>query len=300
MKGETMRFRVLKVLLAVSMIAQAAPGQTIEERVTRVEAQVAELWALSDLQAERRSGVPVELVGNEHVRWGYPGGDCTVLVNDYFITCHDDAKRIPAWVTFHLTDVDLLGETERSDDFRTDPELPEGARAELADYAGSGYDRGHMAPAAAFKRSEEAMSQTFVLSNMAPQTPSLNRQMWRMIEEDVRELARAAGSIWVFTGSLFLDEDGLPAEPITFIGANEVAVPTHFYKVILSESAAGEFEMFGFVMANQLDRLSGEPSDYVVSVDSVEVFSGLDFFSVLPDSVEVLLEAQTVATWPIG
>ena len=63
MKGETMRFRVLKVLLAVSMIAQAAPGQTIEERVTRVEAQVAELWALSDLQAERRSGVPVELVG---------------------------------------------------------------------------------------------------------------------------------------------------------------------------------------------------------------------------------------------
>jgi len=161
-----------------------------------------------------------------------------VLVTEYFVTCHQDEYRIPEWVAYRLTADDMTGEAERSDDFRADPDLPEGDRAELADYAGSGYDRGHMAPAAAFKRSDAAMSQTFVLSNMAPQTPALNRQMWRLLEEDVRGLASQAANTWVFTGSLFVDENGAMIEPTTFVGENRVAVPTHFYKVILAEVAS--------------------------------------------------------------
>jgi DNA/RNA endonuclease G (NUC1) len=78
-------------------------AQTLEGRVASLEAQAAELWLLHDHAYERSSMVPAELVGNEHMRWGYPGGECTVLVNDYFITCHDNAKRIPEWVTYHLT-----------------------------------------------------------------------------------------------------------------------------------------------------------------------------------------------------
>ena len=229
---------------------------------------------------------------------GLPGWRLHVLVNDYFITCHDDAKRIPAWVTFHLTDVNLSGETERSDDFRTDPNLPKEARAELTDYLNSGYDRGHMAPAAAFKRSEAAMSQTFLLSNMAPQTASLNRDLWRLLEEDVRELASAVGSIWVFTGSLFLDENGSHIEPATFIGTNQVAVPTHFYKVMFAANDGADFEMFAFVAANQTEALEGAPAEYLVSVDLVEALSGLDFFTALADSVEAVLEAEIGAGGP--
>ena len=284
----------------IMMLTPPLATQTIEERVASLESQVAELWQLHDLNGAPATGVPAELVGNEHMRWGFPGGDCEVLINEYFITCHDNADRVPAWVTYQLSSENLAGEAQRSDDFRPDPRLPAGQRAELPDYVGSGYDRGHMAPAAAFKRSEDAMTATFVLSNMAPQTPSLNRQIWRMLEQDVRELAIVVGSIWVFTGSLFLDDDGVPTAPATFIGENQVAVPTHFYKLILSEAAAGVFEMYGFVMANQAERLSGAPSDYLVSVDSVEVISGLDFFSALPDSLEVLLEQQTAINWPTG
>ncbi len=280
--------------------------------------QVAELWQFHDLQGAPGTGVLAELVGNEHLRWGFPGGDCVVLINEYFITCHDNDHRVPEWVGYRLTSEMLLGNAQRSDDFRADARLPAGQRAELVDYVDSGYDRGHMAPAAAFRRSEEAMSQTFLLSNMTPQTPSLNRQMWRLLEEDVRELARAAGSTWVFTGSLFLDETGALTEPSTFIGANRVAVPTHFYKAMLALSpafsanaayagntgsagnAAGSLTLFALLMPNQTDPLDGAPADYLVSVDLVEALSGLDFFSALPDALEESLEEKTAATWPVS
>ena len=304
-----MRIRSLFLTCALFLGAQTTVAQTLEERVTLLESQVAELWRVHKAEACGDARVPAELVGNEHLRWGYPGGDCAVLVNDHFITCHDNAKRIPEWVAYHLTAENLTGETERSDDFRTNPNLPEGSRSELSDYLNSGYDRGHMAPAAAFKRSDSAMSQTFLLSNMAPQTPSLNRQMWRMLEDDVRELASGMGRIWVFTGSLFLGADGSPPRDTTFIGASRVAVPTHFYKVILADAATsaaltayaapseGSPEAFAFVMANQNEPLVGEPEHYMVSVDLVEALSGLNFFSALSETVEEELEEKTAAYW---
>ena len=176
--------------------------------MARFPTREAELWVLHDHQYGLGFTVPAALVGNEHLQGGYPGGDCVVLINDWFITCHDNVHRVPEWVSYHLTAESLSGDAERRDDFRPDPDLSELHRAELDDYVGSGYDRGHMAPAAAFRRSEEAMSETFKLSNMAPQTPTLNRVMWRLLEDDVRELAGLAGSIWVFTGSLIVDEAG--------------------------------------------------------------------------------------------
>jgi endonuclease G, mitochondrial len=150
------------------------------------------------------------------------------------------------------------------------------------------------------------MSQTFLLSNMAPQTPSLNRQMWRMLEDDARELASVMGSVWVFTGSLFMGADGSQAGDTTFIGANRVAVPTHFYKVILADAEAsaahaapsdGFLEAFAFVMANQIEPLIGKPEDFLVSVDLVEALSGLDLFSALSETVEEPLEQQTATHW---
>ena len=108
-----------------------------------------------------------------------------------------------------------------------DAELPTGERSELADYRGSGYDRGHMAPAEDFDRSREAMSTSFLLSNMAPQVPGMNRGRWAQREAAVRELA-AECDLWVFTGPLFVEND-----PVEEIGASGVFVPTHFYKAVL-------------------------------------------------------------------
>jgi endonuclease G len=171
-------------------------------------------------------------------------------------------------------------------------------RAELVDYRNSGYDRGHMAPAGDFKRSREAMSETFLLSNMTPQRPSLNRGMWERLEEQVRSLARSHGSIWVVVGTLFLDSAGQATEPETFIGPNSVAVPTHFYKAILCAHPDSTYEMFGFMMENCLNPLTGQPRDYVISVRNIEDLTGLDFFNYLPDTIEDSLESNVNTRWP--
>ena len=113
--------------------------------------------------------------------YGIAGKRGTILDKKYFVINHNDAWKIPYWVAYYLTSHDLQGTTKRQSSFNPDPELPSryeaplGLRAELADYNHSGYDRGHMAPAADFKRSKDAMTATFVLSNMSPQISSLNR-----------------------------------------------------------------------------------------------------------------------------
>ena len=279
--------------------AQASTVQSVEQRVARLERQVVELRTIHDLPAAGPVELPAELVGNEHVKWGYPGGTCVFLVREHYVVCHDGDKRIPEWVTYHLTAENLTGDVARTDNFRADPDLVPDERAEPNDYKNSGYDRGHMAPAAAFKRSETAMSQTFLMSNMTPQRPSLNRRIWRQLEDQVRSLAQTHGSIWVFTGSLFLDDTGNPIQPTGFIGANRVAVPTHFYKVILCEHDAGAIELFAFIVPNQLQPISGSPGAFLVSVDSVEAVSRLDFFTALPDADEDRLEATVATTWPL-
>jgi len=309
-----MSLRILVLASALSQAAHVTLAQSPEQRLGMLEARVSELCQFHYRDRRPHGFVPADVVGNEHLRWGFPGGDCDVLLGDYFITCHDRSNRIPQWVTYRLDSVSVAGEAERTDDFRADPYLPDYQRAELRDYEASGYDRGHMAPAAAFRRSEAAMSETFKLSNMAPQTPALNRQMWRMLEEDIRELALRAASIWAYTGSLFLDENGSITEPTIFIGENRVAVPTHFYKVMLAETAAcgptptppsytapqsSRLLMFGFVMRNQTDPLEGEAGDYAVSVDLVETLTRLDFFSALPDSLEDVLEETAAEYWPL-
>ncbi len=283
----------------VPLRSTEAQTVTLEERVALLERLVGELRAVHGLPAERVEELPEILRENEHVRWGYPGGDCTILVKEHYVICYDDANRVPDWVTYHLTRQNLAGEIPRTDDFRADPNLPSGERAELADYRHSGYDRGHMAPAAAFKRSATAMSETFLLSNMSPQRPNLNRHIWRRLEQDVRSLASAHGSIWVFTGTLYLDQTRNPIDPIAFIGRSRVAVPTHFYKVILCEHTTGTVELFAFLMENRLQPLTGQPQDYLVSVDEVENMSGLDFFTLLPSGDEEQLEEMIATNWPI-
>jgi len=138
--------------------------------------------------------MPAALEGNENMLFGFPGGQGIALTKKHFVILYDTTTLVPEWVAYHLTAENVQGSANRQDDFRPDPDLPEGKRSELSDYKNSGYDRGHLAPAADFKRSEEAMSETFFLSNMAPQRPNLNRMSWSHLEEEVRTLAKKHGA----------------------------------------------------------------------------------------------------------
>ena len=295
------RFLILALLavwFTVPFVLVVGQQPTVEQRLERLEQKIDQL--------SRRLGINLEepadlsgLSGNEHLRFGNPGCDGNLLVKPQYVICHRNDWKIPKWVTYHLSAENLQGNAARSDDFRPDPELPEGQRSELADYRNSGFDRGHMAPAADFKRSKVAMSETFLLSNMTPQTPNLNRRMWANLEDQVRSLANTHGSIWIFTGSLFLDAEEKPVQPARHIGPNQVAVPTHFYKAILCDHGGGNFEMFAFILPNQRPVLSGTPRDYIVTVDKVQQLSHLDFFAGLPDEQEKRLETTKATNWPV-
>ncbi len=244
-----------------------------------------------------------------------PTEDSLLLPKTFFTICYHTKWRIARWVAYFLTAPDLEGDVDRTEDFREDEAIrKEADRSRLSDYAGSGYHRGHMAPAAAFDRSERAMSTTFLLSNMAPQTASLNSGKWRSLESRVRKVINAHRGVWIVTGNLFakadrsrglrnrafetIDPFGLPKnDKRHWLGNGRVAVPTHSFKAVLVARDSGKFAAYGFIMPNQRTRLAGKVRDYQVPVDEMERLTGIDVFSVLDDVLEARLEADAMA-WP--
>lgn len=196
-----------------------------------------------------------------------------------FTLCYDEKHEQADWVAYELTADETARAFERSNKFSPDPDVVTGS-ADNADYKGSGYDRGHLAPAADMSWSFETMQESFYYSNMSPQVPSFNRGIWKRLEEKVRDWARSNRSIYVVTGPVL--EEGLP-----FIGHDRVSVPRFYYKVLLDYSSP-DIKGIGFVLPNEGSKLP--LSSFAVSIDEVERITHLDFFPSLPDDEEAKIE----------
>ncbi|MFM7015135.1 MAG: DNA/RNA non-specific endonuclease [Bacteroidota bacterium] len=191
-----------------------------------------------------------------------------------------------AWVAYELTSEETNKQFERSNKFFTDPDVKTGSASDV-DYKGSGYDRGHLAPAADMSFSEETMLESFYYSNMSPQVPAFNRGIWKRLEEKVRDWAVLYQSIYVVTGPV-LSEGNI-------IATNGVAVPNYFYKVILDYHSS-HLQAIGFIMRNE--GAAGDLKTYAVTVDSVENLTGIDFFPRLPNNIEKSIEGRAcLACW---
>lgn len=198
---------------------------------------------------------------------------------------YDEEHEQAGWVEYRLTAEMTHGSWKRCDHFRIDPMIPTGS-AEPGDYKGSGYDKGHLAPAADMAWDSTAMCESFLMSNMSPQTPSFNRGIWKRLEDQVRAWAEESDTLWIVTGPVL--KDSLPT-----IRANHVSVPEYFYKIVI-DIKDPDVRGIGFVIPN---KGSKEVLDnFMVTIDSVEVLTGLDFFSALPDSLEQLIEASVTFT----
>ena len=198
--------------------------------------------------------------------------------------------RIPNWVAWELTAAETQGTEPRASGFRPDPDV-RGTQADDDDYRGSGWDRGHMAPAADMKWSRQAMRESFYLSNVCPQNQNNNRGDWKELEEKTRELAQRYGKVWIAAGPI------VGKAQHGRIGQNRVTVPDMFYKVLLIRHN-GKYEGIGFVFKNEAG--SRHLGAYARTIDEVEMLSGIDFFPALPDSIEREVEqAMNLSTWKI-
>jgi DNA/RNA endonuclease G (NUC1) len=186
------------------------------------------------------------------------------------------------WVAYVLKNRNNSTSYSRTNDFREDP-LVETETANIFDYEGSVYDRGHLTPAADLDYSYESMSSSFYFSNISPQLPYFNRQTWRKVEKEIREYLFQKDSIYVYTGSI------IPRGYQT-IGKNNVSVPTAFYKILLGFKN-GEVKAIGILMPHNEERMN--INRHWVSVDSIEKVSGIDFFSDYRDDIENSLESNS-------
>ncbi len=205
-------------------------------------------------------------------RFGLPG--CTgpeleLADRAFFVLCYDAARKVPLWTGYELKRENLNGEAMRPHRFSPDTSLA-GPIARDADYRGSGYSRGHLVPAEDLAWSDVSIRATFLLSNAVPQRQSVNAGKWRQLEGAVRRLAAASDAVYVFSGPIF---EG--AETV-YIGEGRVAVPTHFYKVVLA-LAGGRTSMFAAILPN---AVTGEAplSAFATTVQEVEHRTGLEFF----------------------
>ena len=219
----------------------------------------------------------------EHTRYGLPSSGPTLLCRTGYALAYNSQRKVPDWVAYHISRQKLAsGKFPRSNDFRADADLPHNLHAELADYRGSGYDRGHMAPAAVMKWSRQAMSESFLLSNIAPQVgPGFNRGIWRVLEKRIRQWGNQRGSLYVITGPAYIGDS--PKN----LGKSGVAVPSHFYKIAFDPVRV---EAIAFLLPNK--RLSSRDLPlYITSIDKIEKTTGLDFLQELNESVEDLVES---------
>ena len=192
--------------------------------------------------------------------------------------------NIPNWVAYELTADEVNNTvTGRSNKFRADPDVENSPTTN--DYKNSGYDRGHMAPSADMRWSEQAMKECFYMTNMCPQLHDLNGFDWAYLEDKVRELALKYNSLYVCCGPIVDDTT-------KYIGTTrKILVPQRFYKVLLVHNN-NEWHSIGFIMyQNDTNHTKSDLSQFACTVDEIERLTGIDFFHNLPDTTENRVEA---------
>jgi endonuclease G len=209
-----------------------------------------------------------------------------IVKHTYYTLSYSEKDEQPEWVYYELTSEMVRGRQSRSDDYREDFQIST-ISAQLEDYRGSGYDRGHLCPAGDMKLNLTSMSESFYLSNMSPQEKNFNAGIWNTLEDWVRKWALTCGRIYIVTGGVLTSNKGK-------IGSNGVSIPKYFYKVIYDPRGQGR--MIAFLIPNED---SDKPlQNFVVTVDSLESLTRIDFFPEFPDSIENQLESSiNLSSW---
>ena len=219
-----------------------------------------------------------------------PGTGNLLVLHHHFALSYAERHEQAEWVAYELT-VDQLNSArqERFDYFAPDIKIPSRS-AVHRDYSGSGYTRGHLAPAADMAYDPVAAEECFFMSNVSPQLKAFNNGIWRELEENVRDWARKNRRLYVVTGPVL--SKGIKGK----IGRNRVSVPSLFYKVLLDYTQP-DIKGIAFLLPNE--KSERPLQEYACSIDSVESVTGIDFFSKLtvPEAIEPLEKKIDIRAW---
>jgi endonuclease G len=229
-------------------------------------------------------------------------GSTELVIRRGYVLEHSSVDKIPLWVCESVSADQLRGHLARSNRFNADPDL-HGPKAYPKDYAGSGYDRGHQAPAGNQTVDPELKDQTFYMSNMAPQRPSLNRGIWEVLEDKTRAWVFRYGHAYEWTGPIRCDPV-LPRPPDAkvdcqrqTIGEHEVAVPLYFYKIILVQDQS-TWKAIAFVLPNTEFKRPYDLKSYIASIECIETLTGIEFMPRMSASDRRMLMSEASTMWP--
>lgn len=243
------------------------------------------------------SGCELDLTSpstNPHLKFDNPSNANQTDLNNYlmekhqYVLSYNCSDGIPNWVSWQLNR-SWLGSVDRSDDFRPDPDLPQGCNAvKPNDYRDSGYDRGHLTPSADRTKNQVDNSATFLMTNMIPQAPANNREVWRELEEYARDLVFQGKELYLIAGG-----DGKKK-----IIKGKITVPKFTWKIILVLDSAHQpitqdTRIIAVRIPNDDSVARTDWQDYLVSVDTIEAGTGYDFFSSLPLALQNQIESKT-------
>jgi endonuclease G len=205
-----------------------------------------------------------------------------IVKHDYYTLSYNEKFEQAEWVAYELKKSYIKNNDFKRPYFIEDDKVTTGS-ADWRNYKQSGYDKGHLCPAGDMEFNKKAYEDTFLTSNISPQVHAFNDGVWNRLEQKVRYWAVKYDDIYVITGGVLNDSD------IT-IGKEKVLVPKYFYKILLDESN-GKYKMIAFLVPNE--KSERPLYDFVVSVDSIEKLTGIDFFPHLDDKIEDALEKNT-------
>lgn len=290
--GEVMRRYVSNVLQS-NWSGPAEDGGTV---LVSDQREAALLSAIANLTGEQ-----------DPLRMGGEPAASHPVMQKYARICFDATLHIPVYVSYVMSPADIalraqaeadgvVPPLQRTNNFRHDPDEP--ASSHPSDFLHSNLERGHRKDAHD-SPNLEAMAESFLMDNMSPQTMASNSFGWQDIEIGTNELCQALEArMTIATGAVFLDASGKPAAPSTFIGASQVAVPTHDWKVVKAELPDGTVKMYAYLYPNRTDiptrfpELEGFLQSARVSTAKLEELTGLHFFTELPPAHGAALKAD--------
>jgi endonuclease G len=212
-----------------------------------------------------------------------------ILRNHGFILGYSDLRGNPLWVEYALTPSANTPSLKRLNRFETDWRGIN--RVSRDSYQHSGYDRGHMAPNYAISHlyGRTGQADSFLMTNISPQKPRLNQQLWQQLEEmEIKRFANLFGKVWVITGPVFSDA-------VERLSSDwRVEIPDAFYKIYLTEAIPGKPSVALAFLVPQAVNGKEPLSQFVTSIDNIEAQTGLDFFVQLDDRTEAALEAAVL------